>query len=155
MAIGLSACLISGCATLTKPQMAEVRLSSHPQNVQVLLNGYDQGVTPMTLSIDRKMNHNVTFMMRGHQPIHVQIKPKLDVVTTVFGNLVSWNVVGVVVDLVTGRAYTLTPSDIDQNIVSIVKSINYESSNESINVFIMTKSDWEKILASNSVLVTN
>lgn len=125
--------------------MAEIRLNTNPQNVQVLLNGYDQGVTPLTLNVDRKKHHNVTFMIHGMQPIHVQIKPKLDIATTVFGNLVSWNVIGVVVDLVTGQAYTLSPADIEQNFEFIATSLKTESSNDRINILLISKTEWDEI----------
>lgn len=155
LVVVLFTCSITGCATLTKPPMAEVRLNSYPQNVQVLLNGYDQGVTPLTVNVDRKKNHNITFMIRGHQPIHVQIRPKLDVATTIFGNLVSWNVVGVVVDLVTGHAYTLTPADIEQNFETIAKSVHTKSTQDEIHLFVLTKSEWDQIKTTQTPLVAN
>ena len=135
--------------------MAEVRLNSYPQNIQVFLNGYDQGVTPLTVSIERKKNHNVTFMIQGQQPIHVQIRPKLDVATTILGNLVSWNLVGVVVDLVTGHAYTLTPADIEQNFESIAESVHLKSTKDEVNLFVLTKAEWEQIKTTPTPLVAN
>jgi hypothetical protein len=143
--IGCLAFTASGCATLTKSQLAEVRLDSSPQHVQVLVNGYAQGTTPLTLSIERNKNHNVTFMIPGQLPIHVQISPKLDVMTTIMGNLVSWNIVGIVVDLVTGHAYTLTPADIEQNFDYISKYATLDSSKNGAHLFIVSQSDWNKI----------
>lgn len=135
--------------------MAEVRLNTNPQDVQVLLNGYDQGVTPLTLSLDRKQNHNVTFMIQGMQPIHVQIKPKLDFGTTILGNLVSWNVMGVVVDLVTGHAYTLSPAEIERNFDSITKTLKIELTPNEINLVLITKPEWEKINTKEHSIVSN
>lgn len=135
--------------------MAEVRLNSNPQNIQVLLNGYDQGVTPLTVSVDRKKHHNVTFMIHGMQPIHVQIKPKLDIATTIFGNLVSWNVLGVVVDLVTGHAYTLSPADIEKNFESIIKVVKFNSSNDEMNILLFTESEWNNINAPRQSVASN
>jgi len=135
--------------------MAEVRLNSYPQNVQVLVNGYDRGITPLILNVERKKKHNITFMVRGQQPIHVQIKPKLDLATTILGNLVSWNVIGVVVDLVTGHAYTLSPADIEQNFESISKTMKIDSSDNKIGVLLITKSDWDQITAKQTPIISN
>lgn len=153
--VGLCICLLTGCATLTKPQVAEIKLNSKPENVQVLLNGRDKGVTPLTLSLDRKSHHNVTFMIHGIRPVHVQIKPKLDFATTVLGNLVSWNLIGVVVDLVTGHAYSLSPSDIEQNFESISSTVKIESSENEITFLLFTKAEWEQISSTGKLVAVN
>jgi hypothetical protein len=147
--------LFAGCATLTKSPQAEIRLSSYPQNVQVLLNGYSQGNTPLTVSVNRKENHNVTFIMRGHQPVHVQITPKLDFTTTILGNLVSWNIIGVVVDLVTGSAYTLSPADIEQYFDFLSKNVNVRSSGKEIQIFILTQDEWSQLKAKEDFITRN
>lgn len=150
LAFGILAWLNMGCATLTKAPLAEVRLNSTPRSVNVMINGYDQGKTPLTVQLDRKKNHNVTFMIPGSQPIHVQIRPKLDVATTLLGNLVSWNVLGVVVDLATGHAYTLTPSDIQQNVESISKTFQIESSRRELTVVLFTKTEWDQVKGTSA-----
>ena len=144
--------LLSGCATLTKSPKAEIRLDSHPQHVQVLLNGYVLGNTPLSVSLNRKENHNITFMMRGQQPVHVQITPKLDFKTTILGNLVSWNILGVVVDLVTGNAYTLSPADIEQYFESLSKNVSIRSSGNEIQIFMLTQDEWSQVKAKRDFI---
>ncbi|HAC16064.1 MAG TPA: hypothetical protein DCE78_08995, partial [Bacteroidetes bacterium] len=74
--------LISGCASLVKGPTAEIRVSSQPDNVRVLLNGRDRGVTPMILDLNRKEYHNITFLLNGYRGTSVQITPKFDFFTT-------------------------------------------------------------------------
>jgi uncharacterized protein YceK len=137
--------LLSGCATLTKKPQSEIRVNSFPQNARVLLNGLDQGATPLTLRVNRNEYHNVTFLMRGHREVSVQITPKFDFVTTILGNLVSWNILGVVVDLVTGAAYTLTPADVEQHYSELSQLAQSERNPHELFVVLLTQEQWNQI----------
>src|SRR5690554_2684930 len=144
----LSIVVISGCASVLRGPTAEVRVSSQSDSVRVLLNGRDHGETPLVLELNRKEYHHITFLMNGYRESSVQITPKFDFVTTILGNAISWNIIGVVLDLHTGAAYTLTPSDIVNNkdaFVELAKNNTKSGLKYDISIVLMTNTQWEKI----------
>lgn len=144
----LTIVVISGCASVLRGPTAEVRVSSQSDNVRVLLNGRDHGETPLVLELNRKEYHHITFLMNGYRESSVQITPKFDFVTTILGNAISWNIIGVVLDLHTGAAYTLTPSDIVNNkdaFVELAKNNTKSGLKYDFSIVLITNTQWEKI----------
>ena len=144
----LSLVFYTGCASIMKGPTAEIRVTSQQDNVQILLNGRDKGVTPLVLELNRKEYHHITFLLNGYRQSSVQITPKFDFVTTVLGNAISWNIIGVVMDLRTGAAYTLSPSDIENNkdeFLKIAKNNSNTGPEDDISIVLLTNTQWEKI----------
>lgn len=120
--IGLSVLMLFlgvGCATVLNTPTTSVKVQSHPEQATVLLNGRDVGTTPLTLTLDRNSPHNLAFLIRGYEIQNVQIEPKLDYLRAIGGNLVSWNIIGVFVDIRNGSAYLLRPGDVQVELTKV------------------------------------
>lgn len=116
-----------------------------------MINGIDKGETPQSLSLQRSENHVLTFKKEGYKDVKVEIKKKFDGATTILGNLVSWFLVGIVVDVATGAAYSLNPADVQAN-MNKLKEAGYiekipKQKKNSITVIMLTEKEWEKVTA--------
>lgn len=114
-----------------------------------MINGIDKGETPQSLSLQRSENHILTFKKDGYEDVKVEIKKKFDGATTILGNLVSWFLVGIVVDVATGAAYSLSPADVQAN-MNKLKEAGYiekipKQTKNSITVIMLTKKEWQKV----------
>lgn len=58
--------LIGGCATLEKGEPQEVVIVSVPSEASVYINGEAAGITPMTVSLPRKLSHEVRLEKYGY-----------------------------------------------------------------------------------------
>lgn len=104
-----------GCATIFKGSNADINVNSAPSGATVMINGIDKGETPQSLSLQRSENHVLTFKKEGYKDVKVEVQKKFDGATTILGNIVSWFLVGIVVDVATGAAYSLNPADVQAN----------------------------------------
>lgn len=140
----------TSCATLFKGQTAEVRLNSAPAGARIQINGFDKGVTPASINLKRNVNHSVTFTLDGYREVNLQIEPRFDVGTAVIGNLFSWSLFGLVVDVASGAAYSLTPADLQANFSSISQVVDIDVSKlkkGEMFVFMLTEEQWSEIKA--------
>ena len=138
-----------GCATIFKGSKASINVNSAPSDATVYINGIDKGATPQTLSLDRGEDHILTFKKDGYEDVKVEVNKKFDGATTILGNIVSWALVGIVVDVATGAAYSLEPADVQANLnemknAGIIDSIPEQKKN-GITVLMLTKEQWEQV----------
>lgn len=140
--------LISGCATIFKGSNAEVRFNSSPANATISINGIDRGSTPIALNLKRDNNYVVNFKKEGYEEVNIEVNKSFDAATTIVGNLFSWWLLGVVVDVASGAAYSLTPADIQANMDEL-RASNLIDENDieegTIHVVMMTKEEWEEV----------
>lgn len=73
-----------------------------------------------------------------------------DGATTILGNLVSFFVIGVVVDIASGAAYMLSPADVQGNLdklqeAGVLKEKLPEPEKNTIHVFMLTEKEWEDV----------
>lgn len=140
--------VLSGCALIFKGQSAELRVNSVPSAATVFVNGMSKGNTPLVLSLARDRDHTIIFKRTGFEDLQVDITKKFDVGTAVVGNFFSWSVFGLVVDIATGAAYSLTPADIEASLYELITMglvQEPEISDELIQVFMISSEDWEQI----------
>lgn len=143
--------MTSGCALIFKGQSAEIRVNSKPDGAAVLVNGSSMGTTPVTLSLSRSKDHILVFKKDGYEDVQVNVTRKFDVGTAVVGNVFSWSLFGLVVDIASGAAYSLEPADIEANLPALQAAgiINQVQKNDDgIQVFMLSKEQWEEIRAS-------
>lgn len=143
--------MTSGCALIFKGQSAEVRVNSTPDGASVVVNGASMGTTPVTLSLSRNKDHVLVFKKDGYEDVQVNVTKKFDVGTTVVGNVFSWGIFGLIVDIATGAAYSLEPADIEANLpalqaAGIVNQV--QKKEDGIQVFMLSKEQWEEIRGS-------
>ncbi|MFP4157840.1 MAG: PEGA domain-containing protein [Opitutales bacterium] len=60
--------LLAGCQHLKVGVPQEVVILSYPTEASVYINGVAQGITPMTVELPRKVNHEVRLEKRGYNP---------------------------------------------------------------------------------------
>ena len=102
--------LSSGCATLTRGDRQLVTINSEPNDAKVKVDGL-QGRTPYSASLAREKEYIVTVSKEGYEDQQVQITRSFGALA-IFGNL-PWLLIGVIVDLCTGSAYKLNPTNVD------------------------------------------
>lgn len=141
----------TSCATIFKGGHGEVRFNSTPSGADVIVDQVNKGETPTSAQLSRKESHTVTFKKDGYEDVTVKVEQKFDGATVILGNLVSWWLIGVVVDVASGAAYTLSPADIQGNLNElqaagiIDQSQIPEKNKNTVHVFMLTKEQWEKI----------
>jgi len=94
-----------GCAAIFKGSKQKVALSSEPSDVQVYVNGFPRGTTPLTLKLKSKDTHTVEFKKDGYKTRTLVIDNHLGagwIILDVLGGLIP-----VVVDATTGSWYML------------------------------------------------
>jgi len=140
---------ISGCATIFKGSEADIRVNSSPAGATIKVNGINSGLTPQTLSLKRNQTHQIEFSRDGFESVLFNVERKFDIGTTVIGNIFSWGIIGIIVDVATGAAYTLTPADLQANLGAL-QSLNLipaelKSDEDDIFVVMITSDEWAKI----------
>lgn len=142
---------IVGCATIFKGSTADVRVNSSPSGADIFINKMDKGKTPQTLTLDRDEDHILTFRKEGYEEVRVEVKSRFDGATTILGNLLSWALLGIVVDVATGAAYSLEPADVQANLAELKQSglidALPENGSRTVTVIMLTKEEWNKISA--------
>jgi hypothetical protein len=138
-----------GCATIFKGSSADIRVDSQPSGASVYINGIDKGSTPQSLSLGRDEDHVLTFQKDGYEDVVVEVKKQFDGATTILGNIVSFALIGIVVDVATGAAYSLEPADVQANLnqmenAGLIDKIP-ENNKNGITVIMLTKEEWAKI----------
>lgn len=138
-----------GCATIFKGSSADVRVNSSPAGADIFINEIDKGTTPQTLSLKRNKDYLLTFKKDGYKDVKVEVNKKFDIGTTVIGNIFSWGIIGIIVDLAGGAAYSLTPADVEANMDNLAKAGYLPTENEmkesDIHVILLTKEEWAEI----------
>lgn len=137
------------CATIFKGSSAEVRINSQPSDADITINEIDKGTTPQTLNLSRDQDHILTFQKDGYQDVKFEVNKKFDVGTTVVGNLFSWSLLGVIVDVASGAAYSLEPADVQANLEEmqaqgIIDQVPEQKEGE-ITVIMLTSEQWESL----------
>ncbi len=138
--------MFMGCATIFKGSTADVRFNSSPAGANIMINNINKGTTPQTISLKRNKNHVVTFQKDGYEDVTMEINKKFDIGTTVIGNIFSWGLIGIIVDVAGGAAYSLEPYELQANMEKLQSAGYIPSENmvekNSVHVFMLTKEEW-------------
>ncbi len=104
--------LLAGCATITDGPNQEVSLFSVPPGASVSIDGMPRGVTPTSVVLRKKQSHYVTFSKECYQPIEKDFVRNFRFGKWFFGNFFVWEIPGMIIDLASGSAYEIRPSNI-------------------------------------------
>ena len=95
--------IFNSCATITKDDSQPVSFSSEPQGADVSLNSISVGTTPTTVMVKRKMGKTmVTYSKEGYRTQTFPLDKSVAGMT--FGNIIFGGLIGVGVDVATGKA---------------------------------------------------
>ncbi|XWN38386.1 MAG: PEGA domain-containing protein [Balneola sp.] len=148
-ALVLMSTLSISCASIFKGSSADVRVNSNPAGANIFINGIDRGVTPQTLSLKRNSDYVLTFKKDGYEDLNFEVFKKFDIGTAVVGNIFSWGLVGIIVDVASGAAYSLTPADVEANMAGLQAAgyidTDFETDGSDIYVFMLTTEQWEML----------
>ena len=102
VAAGVLACLFTGCATIVKDDSQPVAFSSDPQGATISINGVPRGVTPTTLMVKRSRKQQmVQYDLKGFKSEMFPLGKSVAGMT--FGNIIFGGLIGVGVDIATGK----------------------------------------------------
>lgn len=91
------------CATITKDESQPVAFSSEPQGAEVSINSVPMGTTPTTVMVKRKMGTTMVGIYKeGYHKENFALDKSVAAMT--FGNIIFGGIIGVGVDVATGKA---------------------------------------------------
>lgn len=98
-AVLLTATLLTGCATIFTGTKDRITFNSEPPGAMVYIDGIEQGVTPLTIKINRSINDkDVEFKLDGYETRLITLSKSFNVVSAInLGNLFGW-----AIDAITG-----------------------------------------------------
>lgn len=100
--------LCSGCASLIYGGHQSVSFDSEPKGAKVRLSNGMTLTTPQTISLPRAKDYVVTFEKDGYDTEQRMLTREFNAAATILGNIF-WLLIGGVIDLVTGAAWSLDP----------------------------------------------
>jgi len=90
-----------GCATIFSGSYDEVDLSSEPKDATVLVNGKEEGTTPLTLRLKKSKEYTIEFVKDGFKTKSLRMTYGLGAGWLILDILSG--LVGIIVDAVTGN----------------------------------------------------
>ncbi|HAX47489.1 MAG TPA: PEGA domain-containing protein [Ignavibacteria bacterium] len=97
----LSVFAFQGCATLFSGSYDEVDLSSEPKDATVLVNGKEEGTTPLTLRLKKSKEYTIEFVKDGFKTKSLRMTYGLGAGWLILDILSG--LVGIIVDAATGN----------------------------------------------------
>lgn len=91
----------SGCATIFSGSKDEISLSSEPTNAKVLVNGQNEGKTPITLTLKKGKEYSIEFVKEGFESKTLRLTYGLGVGWLVLDILSG--LLGIIIDAATGN----------------------------------------------------
>ncbi|MGB2868959.1 MAG: PEGA domain-containing protein [Bacteroidota bacterium] len=118
--MGAVSLVYCGCATLINGTSEKVEIASLPPGATVWVDGTEEGVTPLTVSLKRKDDHSIRMTYDGHEPVEFQMKSRANWKGWVLGDLLIIWLDGIppLVDVLTGAIYEFP---FDQLFVELTK----------------------------------
>jgi hypothetical protein len=118
--------LFSGCASILDSGPKTVQLHSNPEGAKVTIfnkagSEVSVNTTPSIVTLERggfysTENYRLVFEMPGYRPYEAHVESELD--GWYLGNIIFGGVIGIlIVDPATGDMWTLSPREVDCNLV--------------------------------------
>jgi hypothetical protein len=134
---------LAGCATIMQGTSQSIGFSTTPTGATVSVDGVTLGKTPVISSLSRKGNHVIKLELAGFMPYETTMTRKVN--GWVWGNLIFGGIPGLVVDLVTGGVYKLTPEQIQAELKKEGTSIRLQDDMILIGVTMRPDPAWVQI----------
>jgi len=134
-----------GCGTIIHGTTQQVGVSSSPSGAEVVVDGVDQGSTPVTVDLSRKDKHTVKLSLDGYQPYEMIINRKVS--GWVAGNIIFGGLIGLAVDAATGGMYKLSPEQVNAQLdqQATGQAIQTEERTIFITVVLQPDPEWQQI----------
>lgn len=120
--------LFTGCASIVDGGSKSVHLNSHPEGAKVTISNREGKrvaveTTPAVVTLERSSgyfrgeDYTLKFELPGYYPYETHVQSSLD--GWYFGNVFFGGLIGcLIVDPATGDMFTLTPRDLNCNLIS-------------------------------------
>ena len=131
---------LSGCATIVRGSSQKVQMTSDPPNARVVVNEQDRGETPTTLNLDAGKNYQVRFEKDGYSSETLNLNKDFTIGWPIVGNVFSWGIIGIVVDVANGSAYKLKPEQLEAALESTMADISAPEGSD-IHLVLLSKKD--------------
>lgn len=136
-------CFMTNCATIIHGSKQNIIIVSDPNKASIKLDGWNIGQTPYQARVTRLKEHTVKIEVEGYAPYEITLKRQLN--GWLFGNILLGGLIGVVVDVVTGAMYSLSPTDISAELKSASTSLNKTKDEIYLAVVLKPAASWVKI----------
>ncbi|MBI5471343.1 MAG: PEGA domain-containing protein [Ignavibacteriae bacterium] len=103
-----------GCGTIIHGTMQDITINSTPANAALWVDGVEMGKTPATVNLRRKDEHQIRVVKEGYRDLEVKVESNTN--GALFGNILFGGLIGCIVDLSNGAAYSLSPDEITINL---------------------------------------
>ncbi len=146
LSLGLVALFLltfSNCATIIHGSKQSVSISSSPTKALVVIDGRNEGSTPITVALSRKDHHSVEINLDGYLPYETTFTRKVD--GWIVGNIVFGGLIGLAVDAITGGMYKLTPDQIQADMKNGNSTVLNNDNGLYLTVVLHPDPQWEKI----------
>jgi len=102
----------SGCATIAHGTSTTIRINSTPPGATAIVGGQTI-ITPSTVTLKNNQTYNIVFKKDGYEDTYFTIDRQIS--GWVWGNILTvyFILVGTVIDVMTGAAYKLTPTEVN------------------------------------------
>lgn len=113
------ACVVSGCATITRGTTESLSIQSEPAGARVELSSGQTGVTPCSFELKRKNDLKVFLHKDGFDDVTVDVESKVAGAgaTGMAGNVLIGGIIGVGVDAASGATKSLRPNPVHVHLV--------------------------------------
>lgn len=145
---------LSACATIVRGSSQDVEITSDPPNARVIVNGQDRGETPTTLTLDTSNDYQITFERDGYSSETMNVTQDFTVGWPIFGNLFSWGIIGMVVDIANGSAYKLKPEQVKTALEETSASIDVPE-NSDLHIALLPKKQVEDVVDLSDAVKTD
>ncbi len=98
--------MATGCATIVRGSHQDLNVTSQPEALCVVIDGESYGATPFVASLKRNQEHVVRVQNDPYLPHEQTAVPVMD--GLLFGNLLFGGLPGLIIDGITGAAYSLS-----------------------------------------------
>lgn len=88
---------LSSCGTITSGTTETIRFNSSTDGAEVIVNGENKGIAPVTVELTRCLDHDVIFTKKNYQDEYIRIARKFDN-KSLWGNIIFLGPIGLMVD---------------------------------------------------------
>jgi hypothetical protein len=101
----------SGCASIVSGKSADLTVHSNPGSASVYIDDMPIGKTPLVTDVKRKKEHEIKITKEGYEEYVITTKRGCN--WWILGDFALLSILGLIIDLATGAAYSVKPDEIN------------------------------------------
>jgi hypothetical protein len=124
----------------------DIEVNTSPPGATVTVDAENRGMTPVTLTLKKKNRYQIVLTKEGYQDVVVNLDKNFKFAPTIIGNIFSWGLIGIIVDLTNGSAYQLSPEKIDREFIEGTSSLyDVQGREGEIQVILLTTEQYAEL----------